>query len=91
MARIVGGAQPMVLWVRRIRLHQRRAFSYAREAGTLKEQRMDQERKIETPADDRTKMAARKSWHAPKFYVTDVIETRTGCTGGGADTPMMSS
>ena len=52
---------------------------------------MDEERKIETPADDRTKMAARKSWHAPKFFVTEVLETSAGCTGGGADTPMSSS
>jgi hypothetical protein len=57
---------------------------------------MDEERKIETPADetradDRTKMAARKSWHAPKFFVTDVLETSAGCTGGGADGPMTSS
>jgi hypothetical protein len=52
---------------------------------------MDEERKIETPADDRTKMAARKSWHAPKFFVTEVLETSHGCTGGGADAPMTSS
>jgi hypothetical protein len=52
---------------------------------------MDEERKIETPADDRTKVAARKSWHAPKFFVTEVLETSHGCTGGGADAPMTSS
>jgi len=52
---------------------------------------MDEERRIEMPADDRTKMAARKSWHAPKFFVTEVLETSGGCTGGGADSPMTSS
>jgi hypothetical protein len=52
---------------------------------------MDEERKIETPADDLSEKAARKSWHAPKFFVTEVLETSAGCTGGGADSPMTSS
>jgi hypothetical protein len=53
---------------------------------------MDQERKIDTPADDRSNMTVRKSWHAPKFFVTDVLETSTNPTGGGPDaTPHGSS
>jgi len=52
---------------------------------------MDEERKVETSGDDRTKMAARKCWHAPKFFVTEVLETSAGCTCGGADSPMTSS
>jgi hypothetical protein len=52
---------------------------------------MGEERKIEVPADDRTKMAARKFWHAPKLFVTEVLETSAGCTHGGADSPMTSS
>jgi hypothetical protein len=50
---------------------------------------VDKERKIEAPADDRTKM--RKFWHAPKFFVTEVLETSHQCTGGAADTAMTSS
>jgi hypothetical protein len=46
---------------------------------------MDQERKVDTPADDHPKMAARKPWHAPRFFATDVIETSTHPTGGGVE------
>jgi hypothetical protein len=53
---------------------------------------MDEERKIEAPAGDRTKMAARKSWHAPKFFVTEVLETSATFGGGAPDgNPMISS
>jgi hypothetical protein len=46
---------------------------------------MDQERKLETPADDLTNKVARKTWHAPRFFVTDVIATNVMCGGGGAE------
>ena len=38
---------------------------------------MDQEQKMDAPADDRSKMTARKHWHSPRFFVTDVIATNS--------------
>jgi hypothetical protein len=52
---------------------------------TLKGRSMDQEQKVEIPADDRSNEAARKPWHAPRFFVTDIIATNTMCTTGGVE------
>ena len=46
---------------------------------------MDQERKADTPADNRPNATARKPWHTPRFFATDVIETNTHPTGGGVE------
>jgi hypothetical protein len=46
---------------------------------------MDRERKVDTPADDRSRNAARKPWQAPRFFVTDVMATNLVCGGGGAE------
>lgn len=43
---------------------------------------MDQEQKIDTPADEESKVAARRPWHAPRFFVTDVIATDAMCIAG---------
>jgi hypothetical protein len=52
---------------------------------------MDQEREIDAPADETSKMPARKHWHAPRFFVTEVLETSGACTCGGTETPLSSS
>jgi len=46
---------------------------------------MDEDKKVDTLADDHPKLTARKLWHAPRFFVTDVIATNGACTGGGTE------
>ncbi len=46
---------------------------------------MDQERKVDAPADDRSKPNVRKRWHAPRFFATDVTETSIHPTGGAVE------
>jgi len=52
---------------------------------------MDQERKKDTAADNRSQRVARKSWHAPRFFVTEVLETSGANMQGGTETPLSSS
>ena len=45
----------------------------------------------DAPLDDRSKMTARKHWHAPRFFVTEVLETSGANMQGGTETPLTSS
>jgi hypothetical protein len=46
---------------------------------------MDRERKVDAPADELSRNVARKPWHAPRLFVTDVIATNVMSGGGGAE------